>query len=110
MVSRRGLGAGGVLCHGPRQLWAVPARGFGWVFPLHLLLPFAQKQKKRYHALLVPLVLWPWWWQCWLVLVSLVVHRYSHRAIGQWHSGSTAPLHLWQWHSCWLWLKHVWFN
>ena len=56
MVSRRGLGAGGVRCHGPRQLWAVPARGFGWVFPLHLLLTFAQKQKKRYHALPVPLV------------------------------------------------------
>ena len=28
MVSRRGLGAGGVLRRGPRQLWAVPARGY----------------------------------------------------------------------------------
>ena len=35
-----------MLCHGPRQLWAVPVRGFGWVFPLHLLLAFAQKQKE----------------------------------------------------------------
>ena len=44
MVSRRGLGAGGVLRRGPRQLWAVPARGFGWVLPLHLLVRLRRRK------------------------------------------------------------------
>ena len=33
MVSRRGLGAGGVLLRGPRQLWAVPVRGYDGYLP-----------------------------------------------------------------------------
>ena len=33
MVGRRGLGAGGVLRRGPRQLWAVPVRGYDGYLP-----------------------------------------------------------------------------
>ena len=90
MVSRRGLGAGGVRCHGPRQLWAVPVRGFGWVFPLHLLHRLRRNKRSatthcRYHSFVSVVV---------AVLVVIGVGLYTGNRTVQSVSGTLAALHL----------------
>ena len=96
MVSRRGLGAGGVRCHGPRQLWAVPVRGFGWVFPLHLLHRLRRNKRSatthcRYHSLVSVVV-------AVLVVIGVgcctPVIAQCNRSVALWQHCTVAPVAL----------------